>query len=89
MNERVKECEDHYKKMKRVMITEEANRILGKSGVSNRSKSVNQRKEVRERESRVYNRSVMKEIVKKEENYKIKLNSERVELSKSKYIVEY
>lgn len=89
MNEKVKECENHFKKMKRVMITEEANRILGKSGVSHRSKTVSQRKEVRERETRVYNRSVMKEIVKREENYKIKLNSERFELSKSKYIVEY
>ena len=89
MNERVKECENHFKKMKRVMITEEANRILGRSEVSNRSKTVSQRKEVKERETRVYNRSVMKEIVKKEENYKIKPNSELFELTKSKYIVEY
>ena len=88
MNERVKECENHFKKMKRVMITEEANRILGRSEVSNRSKTVSQRKEVKERETRVYNRSVMKEIVKKE-NYKIKPNSERFEFTKSKYIVEY
>ena len=89
MNERVKECENHFKKMKRVMITEEANRILGRSEVSNRSKTVSQRKEVKERETRVYNRSVIKEIVKKEENYKIKANSERFEFTKSKYIVEY